>query len=359
MLISSFNPVKAKIFDREELKRWVAHQRALGLKIGFTCGAFDILHAGHAEYLIRAHECCDRLVVAVNSDSSIRAYKSPLRPVNKEEYRLFVVAALQAVDAVTLMREVSPGALIELLKPDIYIKGGDYSEEQLSSKPLVESYGGHVICIPVVFPTSTSEILERAATIKLHEQAPQLPVRAEPRLALLDRDGTLIRHVPFLHDPSRVELMPGVIEGLLALQDAGFTLVLITNQQGIGLGYYAESEFIEVNRALLGLLGPAGVGISRIYYCPHSQADSCQCRKPGSLLIENALRYYGAKPERCFVIGDSPADCAAAERAGVVSILISDGALDNHCSYRAHSFLDAVKWIMASNGLAYRPAARR
>ncbi len=257
-----------------------------------------------------------------------------------------MIAALEAVHAVTLMHEVRPAALIELLKPDVYVKGGDYSEAQLRSKDLIESYGGRVICIPITFPTSTSEILERAAALSLHEQAPRLARSVEHRLVFLDRDGTLIRDVPFLHDPSLVELMPGVLEGLRALEDAGFTLVLITNQQGIGLGYYTESEFIEVNRALLRLLAPAGINISRIYYCPHSQADLCPCRKPGSLLVENALQYFGAKPERCYLIGDSPADCVAGQRAGVRSILVSAAHAGEECSYSARSFMDGVNWIM-------------
>ena len=340
--------MKAKIFERETLSRWVADERSRGYKIGFTCGAFDILHAGHVEYLTRAREFCDRLIVAVNSDSSIRAYKGPLRPVNKEEHRVFVMAALEAVDAVTLMWETHPTVLIELLKPDLYIKGGDYSEEKLESKPLVESYGGRAMCIPMTFPTSTSDILERAAAIRLHSEPPRVTMAAERRLILLDRDGTLIRDLPFLHDPSRVELMPGVLEGLQGLQEAGFTLVLVSNQQGIGLGYYTEGEFIEVNRALLRLLAPAGIFISRIYYCPHSLADHCQCRKPGSLLIENALQHFEAKPQRCFLIGDSAADCLAGRRAGVPSILISQAAPAADCTYKAHSFLDAVNWIRAS-----------
>src|SRR5437763_681879 len=93
----------AKRFDRGALRVWVSDQRSRGRSIGFTCGAFDILHAGHVEYLARARKYCDRLIVAVNSDSSISSYKGPLRPVNKQEHRLKVVAALAAVNAVTLM----------------------------------------------------------------------------------------------------------------------------------------------------------------------------------------------------------------------------------------------------------------
>ncbi|MGI8962668.1 MAG: HAD-IIIA family hydrolase [Bryobacteraceae bacterium] len=316
-------------------------------RIGLTCGAFDLLHAGHVEYLVQARQQhCDRLIVAVNSDDSVRAYKSPLRPVNNQEHRLFVVAGLEAVDAVTLMPETRPLALIELLKPDVYIKGGGYTPEELKSKPSVESYGGEVVCVPITFDTSTSAILERAAAIELHAAVPRFPPDGERRIAFLDRDGTLIRDFPFLHDPALVELMPGVLEGLKALQDAGFTLVIVTNQQGIGLGYYSESDFIEVNRELFRKLASAGIRISRIYYCPHSYADQCHCRKPGSLLLQEALTYYGASPEHCCFIGDSPPDCIAAETVGCPSILVFNHASEAHCSYSATSFHDAVMWVL-------------
>jgi rfaE bifunctional protein nucleotidyltransferase chain/domain len=338
--------VHGKIFEREALVAWVADQRSGGHRIGLTCGAFDILHAGHVEYLTRAHEHCERLIVGINSDASIQAYKDPLRPVNKQEHRVFVVAGLEAVDAVTLMPETRPAALIQLLKPDVYIKGGDYNPEDLRSKPLVESLGGRVVCIPVTSDTSTSAILERASAIGLHAPAPRFHPDRERRLAFVDRDGTLIRDVPFLHDPALVELMPGVAEGLKALEDAGFTLVMVTNQQGIGLGYYTESDFIEVNRALFRQLAPADVRISRIYYCPHSLADECECRKPGSLLLKQAMSYYAAAPERCCFIGDSQADCVAAQSIGCASILVSAKASDTPCSYSAASIGDAVRWIL-------------
>ena len=260
---------------------------------------------------------------------------------------MFVVAALEAVDAVTLMPETRPAALIELLKPDVYVKGGDYAPEDLTSKPLVESYAGRVVCIPITFDTSTSAILERASTIALHAAAPKIRPEHQTRVAFLDRDGTLIRDVPFLHDPALVELMPGVREGLQALQNAGFTLVMVSNQQGIGLGYYTESDFIEVNRALFRQLAPVGVRISRIYYCPHSLADQCECRKPGSLLLKEALDYYAAAPEHCCFIGDSPGDCGAAQDVGCASVLISAQGSETRCSYSAASFGDAVQWTLS------------
>ena len=257
------------------------------------------------------------------------------------------MAGLAAVDAVTLMPETRPLVLIETPQAGCLYQGGRYTPDDLKSKPAVESYGGQVVCVPMAFDTSTSAILERAAAIGLHAAATRLPQERDPRLAFLDRDGTLIRDVPFLHDPGQVELMPGVVEGLKALQNAGFTLVIVTNQQGIGLGYYTENDFIEVNRALFRQLAPAGIRISRIYYCPHSFADQCHCRKPGSFLLKEALSYYGARPERCCFIGDSADDCIAAQTVGCPSILVAGQTSETRCSYSAESLSDAVRWIFS------------
>src|ERR1700761_1058110 len=182
---------QAKIFDLEAVQAWVSAQRSGGSRIGFTCGAFDILHAGHVEYLSAARGICDALLVAVNSDASIRSYKSALRPINPQEHRLKGIAALEAVDAVILMEETRPARLIELLKPDVYVKGGDYAADSLQSKPLVESYGGEVMTVPIDSRISTTAILERAAQAELYQASAPRASSQEPRLVFLDRDGTL------------------------------------------------------------------------------------------------------------------------------------------------------------------------
>src|SRR5579864_3262901 len=145
-----------KIFTLEQVDSWVAAERAAGRRIGFTCGAFDIMHAGHAQYLGEAKALCDRLLVAVNSDESIQRYKNPLRPVNPWNERAFVVAALEATDCVTVLEEDRPLALIERWKPDLYIKGGDYSSSALRSSSAVAAYGGESIVITSDFPSAST-----------------------------------------------------------------------------------------------------------------------------------------------------------------------------------------------------------
>ena len=314
----------SKLLSHSQVDDWVAREREAGHRIGFTCGSFDLLHAGHVQYLAAAKKLCDRLIVAVNSDESVRRYKDPLRPVNPAQQRMYVIAGLASADVVTPMDDDRPLALLLRWKPDLYIKGGDYAASSLKSAEAVEQYGGEVRVIAPDFPTSTSKIIDRIGAILRHA-APDRPAPIVRRgLVLLDRDGTLIRDVPFLHDPEKVEMLAGVGEALARLQAAGFALVIITNQQGIGLGYFTEHDFIAVNQRLFRELAPFGVEIARIYYCPHSLADHCQCRKPATAMIERALRDFQIPPGRAFLIGDREADVQAGILAGIQTVLVAE-----------------------------------
>jgi rfaE bifunctional protein nucleotidyltransferase chain/domain len=346
--LSEFDPV-SKLFSHEQVDTWIQVAHAAGQRVGFTCGSFDLLHPGHVQYLAKARAACDRLLVAVNSDDSVRRYKSPLRPINPEKERMYLVAALASVDAVTVLDEDRPLNLLLRWKPDLYIKGGDYQSSGLRSGAAVEAYGGKVLVIPSDFSTSTSATIERIGAILAHTQPDRVPETKRRGLVLLDRDGTLIRDVSFLGDPSLVELLPGVGEGLAELQAAGFALAIITNQQGIGLGYYSTRQMIAVNQQLFRALGPFGVQISRIYFCPHTAADACNCRKPKSGLVERAMRDFGIAAGRVFVVGDTAADAGAARAAGGHAILVGAAAAD--CEYRASGFRDAARWIAAQQPL--------
>jgi rfaE bifunctional protein nucleotidyltransferase chain/domain len=309
-----------KILTLEQVDAWVEAERSAGRRIGFTCGAFDLLHAGHAQYLAESRASCDRLLVAVNSDESIQRYKNPLRPINPWKERALLVAALAASDCVTALEEDRPLSLIQRWKPDLYIKGGDYDASSLRSAAAVEAYGGKVLVIPAQFASSSSAMIERIQALAVHAAPDRAPVRHPTGLVLLDRDGTLIRDASF--DPTQVELLPGVAEALGDLQAAGFRLCLVSNQQGIGLGYFGYREFVESNRKLLRLLGKEGIAIHKIYFCPHSLDDHCNCRKPAPGLILRALREQNIEPDRCFVVGDAVSDMEAAHTAGCTGLYV-------------------------------------
>ena len=160
-------PVEAKIVTAAGVAAQVARWRAQGLKIGFTNGCFDILHRGHVAYLAQARAWCDRLVVGLNSDRSVRALKGPTRPVNDLESRALVLAGLGSVDLVASFDEDTPIALIELLRPDVLIKGADYTVEGVVGHELVASYGGEVRLAAIVEGYSTTAAIRKLSGHKL------------------------------------------------------------------------------------------------------------------------------------------------------------------------------------------------
>ena len=149
------------ILDRGELRRVRASLREAGRRLVFTNGCFDILHVGHVRYLGRARAEGDALLVAVNSDRSVRALKGAGRPLVGEAERAEVLAALAAVDFVTVFDEESPRALIGELLPDVLVKGGDYALGEIHGREEVEAAGGRVLSLPFVEGASTTQIIER------------------------------------------------------------------------------------------------------------------------------------------------------------------------------------------------------
>jgi D-glycero-beta-D-manno-heptose 1-phosphate adenylyltransferase len=337
---------RRKILSRDAADAWIHAQRSSGRTVGFTCGAFDLMHAGHADYLARARALCDRLLVAVNSDESIRRYKSPLRPINPLDQRQYLVASLEFVDAVTTLDEDRPLGLLQRWKPDLYFKGGDYAASSLRSGDAVRAYGGRVEVIPPVFPSSTSAIIDRIQDLSAHAEPGPASAPPPAGLALVDRDGTLIRDIPFLNDPDRVELLSGVAEGLAALQSAGLRVAIFTNQQGIPLGYSSIDGLIAVNRKLFRLLRPSGVCISRVYFCNHTAADACDCRKPQPGMVNRAMRDFAVPRERTWIMGDSESDMQAGAAAGCPTVYLGQ-APEVACTFRAAGFAEAARWVAA------------
>jgi len=150
-----------KIVDRASIVLRAAEARRAGKRIVFTNGCFDLLHVGHVRYLAAARNAGDLLVVAINDDASVRRLKGPERPLVTAAARAEVLAALAAVDYVTIFGEDTPAEVIDALVPNVLVKGADWAPDQVVGREVVEAHGGRVLLIPVVEGFSTTALVDR------------------------------------------------------------------------------------------------------------------------------------------------------------------------------------------------------
>jgi D-beta-D-heptose 7-phosphate kinase/D-beta-D-heptose 1-phosphate adenosyltransferase len=148
----------SKIMDWTRAAKWRESARA---PVVFTNGVFDLLHPGHIDVLVGARKQGESLVVGINSDDSVKRLKGPERPIRTIAERCYVLAALEAVDAVVAFEQDTPRDLIGVLRPDILVKGGDYTEESIVGAPEVRGWGGRVVIIPLTPGHSTTSTIER------------------------------------------------------------------------------------------------------------------------------------------------------------------------------------------------------
>lgn len=153
--------MKEKILSLEKLLGVRQSLRAQGKRLVFTNGVFDLLHVGHVRYLASARKLGDALVVALNSDRTVRQLKGDNRPIVNEGERAEILAALRAVTYVTVFDDISPRSLIAKLLPDVLVKGGDYALDEIHGREEVEAAGGRVVSLPFVAGASTSSIVNR------------------------------------------------------------------------------------------------------------------------------------------------------------------------------------------------------
>lgn len=347
-IIISVYMAAQKITTREELAPKVKDWRDAGKKVGFTSGAFDILHAGHVRYLEEAKRRCDVLIVGVNTDESVKEYKGEDRPIVPEAARVAVVAALESVDYVFTFSERRNRVNIETLKPSYYIKAGDYTKEQLTSSDVVEKYGGEVLLIPPEEGFSTSNIITKISQV-FGGQVQKIDKREMQKAVLIDRDGVINEEVEYLHEPEKFRLMPHAGEGMKKIQDLGYKIIILTIQAGIGIGYFKKEDFFKVNKEMFKQLKPYGVIIDKIYFATHSK--TVDGKNPKTELIERAQHEIDLDLKKSVVIGDKTGDLAAGEPFGCLTIAmqtghaLQDGQYDVTPNYSARDLLDAALWL--------------
>ncbi len=159
--MTQLEAIENKILANEDLEQRIAQWQKENLKVVFTNGCFDLLHLGHVDYLAKAKDLGDRLIIGVNTDSSVRRLKGIYRPLQDEKSRLHILASLQVVDAVILFDEDTPYELIKRIQPDVLVKGADYKPESIVGYDIVKAKGGEVKTIEFIEGYSTTAIEQR------------------------------------------------------------------------------------------------------------------------------------------------------------------------------------------------------
>lgn len=147
----------------------------------------------------------------------------------------------------------------------------------------------------------------------------------QSQFVILDRDGTINLECDYLSHPDQLQLLPNAAAGLRQLAALGLKLIVVTNQSGIGRGYFDEQRLAEIHAQLNRLLLAEGVGLAAIYHCPHTPDAACDCRKPLPALVQRAARDFGFDPRDAFVIGDKPSDIALGKNVGATTFLVRTG----------------------------------
>lgn len=193
------------------------------------------------------------------------------------------------------------------------------------------------------------------------------------RVVFLDRDGTLNQEVRYLYRPRDLVLLPGVPQALKLLKEAGYRLVVVTNQAGVARGYYGEEDVRKLHRHMNRVLEAEGVSIDAYYYCPHHPRygvgiykQACNCRKPGTGMFEMAQKQFQVDKARSFMVGDKLLDAEAGKNYGLTSILVGTGyGKEQHerdvaagkgflYDYYAESMMEAARWILEKGKVQIR-----
>ncbi len=184
------------------------------------------------------------------------------------------------------------------------------------------------------------------------------------RAVFLDRDGTIIEDVPYISDPRKVVLINGASGAIKTLNTAGFMVVVVSNQSGVGRGFFTGADVGAIHKKIDSILKSEGARIDDYYYCPHEPRDECPCRKPETVMVDRAVDEYSLDKENSYVIGDKASDLRLADNVGATSILVRTGhgaqtekEPGMKAAFVARDIVEAVEWIMADSKSSIQGAA--
>ncbi len=312
----------SKIKSQKEILGIVKKFKKQNKKIVTCNGSFDILHQGHFQRIKEAKKQGDILIVCLNSDASVKKYKGPTRPINSQNLRAKVLADIPEVDYVVIFNEINPKKILSKIKPDIHCVGRDWGKNCVE-KGVVEKNGGKIHVAKWLNGFSTSKLINIPSV----------------KAVFLDRDGTINKNEPeFVHKKEDFKFIPGVLAALKNLSRTDYKIIIVTNQSGIGRGYFTEKDLQKLHQWMLGQLKKENIRIDKIYYCPHHPKNNCFCRKPKPGMIEMAVKDFGINLSKSWVIGDSERDILMGKEVNLKTILLGD---------KVKNLKEAVKIILA------------
>jgi D,D-heptose 1,7-bisphosphate phosphatase len=177
------------------------------------------------------------------------------------------------------------------------------------------------------------------------------------KAVFVDRDGTINIDGPYLSDPDKFQMYPGVGEGVSILRKNGYKVIIITNQSGIGRGYFTEDDLSKIHEKMRKEFQRFHTDIDGIYYCPHHPDNNCDCRKPKTKLFEQAIRDHNIDVKKSYMLGDAIQDIEAGKKIGLKTILIPVSSTENIATkkqgpdYIASNFTKAVEWILRTDAM--------
>lgn len=333
-----------KIKTQSEIIKIVHSLRSQNKKIATINGGFDILHIGHTQSLQKAKSLGDALIVLLNSDNSIRKYKGEGRPAFSQAERAELISSLGCVDYVTIFDDINPKKILDKVKPDIHCVGSAWGKYCVE-KEVVERNGGAIYKINLEKRgVSTTNIIKKI--LETHSQPPAKAV-------FFDRDGTInLNKQGYIYRIEDFEFVPSVFRVLRKIKENGYKIIIITNQSGIGRGYFKEKDLLTLHKWMAGAFKREGIDIDGIYYCPHKPEQGCTCRKPEIGMIEQAVRDFHLSLNDSWMVGDGEADVALGREVNTKTIKIgkklSRGAkIAPH--YYAGDLLDVSKIILSED----------
>lgn len=303
----------AKLRSERALCALVKRLKKQGKTIVTYNGSFDLLHLGHVRSLQEAKEQGGVLVVLLNSDSSVKLYKGPFRPIVPEKERAGMLEALSCVDYVALFDDITPLRLLEKIRPHVHCNGSDWGRDCVE-REVVEKYGGRIHVLKWAPGHSTSDLFKR-----IQEGSFTPDVKA----VFLDRDGTLIdNRQGYMSKKEDIRFVPTVIPALRRLSKSAYKIIIVSNQSGIGRGYYTKKEAKALFAWLKKELKRHGARIDGVYYCPHTPQDRCSCRKPEIGMFLQASRDFDLNLSKSWMVGNEEKDVQAGRYANTKTILV-------------------------------------